>query len=408
MNVAQQGTPVATLRIINAQADSTFLSRALHGWLPEGWEWQRPDSSTEPASVLVYSAPNYRTLCSGNREDSDRLWALLGGARLEQLRAGSACLLIDMTNEAPAGSEIEAESLIASLADLGIDPSLVHLASMNAQLSDDVSSLGCSSHLVDSYALDLAHLVRDQEQRALHEELQNVVARRDFTGKFLCLNATPRPPRVALMSALVRDGLVDRNFVSWGGWGHHKALEELSSARDRARELLQPWLQDVLPYVDHVMDMGPIRFDAPGVAGNALSFRIPWTAYAATDFSIVTEPTVGPSHWRVTEKSVKALVGGHLPLVLGHRRTYDLLSSYGFQLPSPGLLTAYDLADSPNARLAILRDTWRLLSEKPSLLESYRASALWNMTLAREGLLEHLRARQIVPLFEGFARSLAV
>jgi hypothetical protein len=195
------------------------------------------------------------------------------------------------------------------------------------------------------------------------------------------------------------DGLMDSNFISWGGWEHGKARDLALTAREGAERLLE-WAPDAQRLIPDVFQLPRITFESTQATGNELAFTFPSTLYASTSFSLVSESDINPEVTRLSEKTVKALCGGHFPMIWGTASSRHLIQKYGFDTVDDGLVWAYDDEDEPNRRLSLVRQTYRGVLDRTLLDPAEHVDALLaNMQFGRERLYDHLWAVMIDELF---------
>jgi len=378
---------------------------AFAGSLPEPWV---VSDGTDPAALrsglwtLVYPAQDYRVLdpefarAAGEPHLTDALLA----EHLAALAEGRAVLVIDVTNEGPPASQLGIDFLVEHLAGHGVPPSRVIFASMNAALSDELAPRGLTALMVDALTLRLADLFQNGPLAEPLDHLILQAPRRSWNQPMMCLNATPRAHRVALMACLLADGFVDRNFVSWGGWGHLKA-SGLGPTGDEARTLLGEENEDAWPFVEQVLRMSPVTFESHSRQGNDLAFVFPESLFAATSLSLVSESTVYPDVWRISEKTIKALAAGHPTMVWGNANARELIALYDFDPVDHEGMWAYDAIPSGSSRLASLRSILRQqLAGDLFRPADHIETLISNMVHARHHLLESLMSRMVRPLFD--------
>ena len=177
--------------------------------------------------------------------------------------------------------------------------------------------------------------------------------------RFLSLNHSPRPTKMLFLLRLIRDGLWDQGWVSFGGFTTEGGVAKLSMAslveqlgrfnrfRDEADSLL--------PYVERLQAMGPVRFGVEGPDDGALQRKLALQAeelpqYADSWFTVVTETEMSPRLHRITEKPLKPLLNLHPFLILGSAGSLALLRGYGFETCSDIFDARYDEELNPRRR----------------------------------------------------------
>jgi len=367
----------------------------LHRRLPADWTIQsyEPDMGLDyPHAAFIVGVPDFHLLrpemaaARGEPHVCDQVPSDV----LAFLQSGKGRLLIDMSNEAPEVDDLACGYLADWLVSADIDPARVIYLSANARLASDVAAFGMDAALFDFFNLELAYKFR-RELRGELRKLELVWPRRDWSSPMLCLNETPRGHRVALMACLAADGFAQSHFVSWGGWKHSKAVGLADLALAQAREILAAGAPDALPFLDAVACLDRVSFEDAGSTGNELAFEFPSVLYASSAFSLVSESGVSPGVHRLSEKSIKALAGGHLPVIWGSEKSRSLLEAYGFDPIAPDHVWSYDLVEPAGARLSALREVYRGCIDR-TLVDpgDHVDQLLGNIAFAHEGFEEHL------------------
>lgn len=380
------------------------LVECLHGAVPEPWVVvdDDPDVSTG-RWMLVFNTPRYDTLrldvarSLGVRHVSDVLTA----EHLAALREGRAVLVIDTSTEGPPLCDIGAEELRESLDRWGVSPDRVIIASANARMADDLAPLGMGAADYDYHSIELAHRMLANPLAEQIAGLGRRVAERTGHEPLLCLNATPRGSRVALMACLLADGLADSLVTTWGGFDQRKSRPLRDYARWEAEQLLVGECADALAFLDAAMDLPERQFEQIEEWDDHLAFTLPTSLYAQTSGSLVTETLVRSDSWRLTEKTVKAFAAGHTTMVWGSAHSQPLVERYGFVPVGPAWVWAHDEVDDPTERLAALRATVRRVAADGLPMDDDVVRACRsNSEFALAGLWEHLVATMARPLFD--------
>lgn len=214
---------------------------------------------------------------------------------------------------------------------------------------------------------------------------------------FLCLNATPRPLRVWTLIELIRAGLWGAEApeeccaVSFPGFDYGKESGlELDHFHARLRqagcpdpEVWTSWLQRNAPFV----------VDPVAATGNELADVIHPPSYGNTLASIVTETECLPGVQRITEKTVKAVAMGHLPIVVGNQDSLALLERFGFESFSTVVDQSYDAESDLQARvqraIQVAQDLRRTVAERPEVVQQIREIGAANMAWAQSGFARH-------------------
>ncbi len=217
---------------------------------------------------------------------------------------------------------------------------------------------------------------------------------------FLTLNLSPRGHRVLLLARLLRDGLWDRGFVSFGGFGPQFGGDELASRVNW--QGLETAGADVAPWLPELHRKGAVLFgirDDAGVdevarqslrSADLEEYRLSW-------FSVVTETEMTRDQLRVTEKILKPLLNFHPFVVLGSPGALRLVRSYGFETFPELFDESYDDEEDPVRRFDMVYDQVRRLAHmdeaelgrlNASVAEKVVFNARWGMTRL-PGLFQH-------------------
>ena len=221
---------------------------------------------------------------------------------------------------------------------------------------------------------------------------------------FVSLNLTPKSHRVLLLARLLREGLWDSGFISFGGFdpalGDDVSPGELAAQIDwggleSAREEAAPWLAEL-------HRKGAILFGMPEDAAPdeiaRRSLRInDLEEYRRSWFSVVTETEMSRNRLRVTEKILKPVLNFHPFVVLGNAGALRLVQSYGLQTFPELFDESYDDEEDPARRFDMVYDQVRRLARmdeaalarlNTSVAEKVVFNARWCMTRL-PGLFQH-------------------
>jgi hypothetical protein len=205
----------------------------------------------------------------------------------------------------------------------------------------------------------------------------------------LCLNATPRHPRVATIAALIHEKLFDDALISFPGLDYMKdpiSAEAVNAYIDKIAEL--HYLRPSLAAATKLRDL---RVDEFTEQGNALHDKIDIRTYERTFFSLVTETEMSNgSMQRITEKTVKAFCLGHPTLVMGNPRSITFMTELGFRDFHHVLDLDYqnvtDVGRRFNAIIRQVRDQVGAIKARPSAwLSDVKESGIANIRHATEG-----------------------
>ena len=182
--------------------------------------------------------------------------------------------------------------------------------------------------------------------------------------RFVSLNRTARAAKILFLLSLLRDGLWDRGFVSFGGFRHPdegRANSRGPLPDDLARSLpgFDDKIAELAPYLDALDARGRVLLGMKQHQWKRLEL---WNAGLAADlaeydkswFSVATETEMRPRPSRITEKSVKPLANFHPMLVLGNPGSLALIRSYGFETFGDVFDESYDDELDPRRRFDLV------------------------------------------------------
>jgi hypothetical protein len=185
--------------------------------------------------------------------------------------------------------------------------------------------------------------------------------------RFLSLNLTARQCKVLFLLSLMRDGLWDAGFISFGGFGRMASRKQRSFDRF-IRELgargfadLAEGLAPLLPSLDGRGEiiLGRTR-EAPGIENEWCDDEA-LEEYSSSWFSAVTETEMRDQPCRITEKPLKAMVNFHPPVVFGNPGSLQMLRKLGFETFPELIDESYDEEPDPRRRFDMAYDQVRRL-----------------------------------------------
>jgi hypothetical protein len=180
--------------------------------------------------------------------------------------------------------------------------------------------------------------------------------------RFLSLNRTPRPIKILFLLRLLRDGLWEQGYISFGGFSRPG---KPGKTKPTAEQLTQ-----ALPgFEDHVAALAPLldpldRYGRVllGMERHGWTRLELWKAGLASDlaeygeswFSAVTDTEMRPRVSRITEKVIKPLVNFHPMVVLGNPGALQMIRSYGFETFGEIFDESYDEELDPRRRFDLV------------------------------------------------------
>lgn len=387
-----------------------FLPAAL------GWLGKRVTVTAQPGPANhVLCLPVLDFVRLGFPEANGRL-DLLEPGDVENLRAGRAALLLDLSNEGPGLHAPTFEALHRNLEERGIPRERVILVTQNRLLRLDYERLygeGLRFWTFEFFPLQVALWLDDAEgprlfpQHPLDRTGYAPLARAAGPARFLCQNAALRWHRVLLyrwfqLSGLDRDGLISFHGIGEdnpkaGGIDVFHAPPEIEAA-----------FGSLLADVGSWIPRRARRIDAD--QGTDMVMTLDTQAYAESDLTVISETDFfEPGVERITEKSIKAAATG-LPFVtVGAPRAVARLSELGFETFGGLIDHHYDLVSDPAERLPLvfrsIERAWAACRDDRARWHRLaREQAEANVAHARRGLLPQYERVMVAPLIERLNR----
>jgi hypothetical protein len=343
-------------------------------------------------------------------------YSLLEPAILEDVRAGRAILVFDLCNEGPAYDEEIFSELYAWIESKHLPAGrCIWLAQNRLAESSAQAHAGERSRLVQfehyDYFLKIMAWIFSpfSPQDALGTNAEAYIERlfdaRHKDRLLLCLNATPRLPRVLTVAALMHHRLLGQSVVSFPGLQYIKSGASPTEVAAYLDE--NPSLDYLRPHVEALAHMAPLTADDFSETGNALVEKVDPKVYERSFFSLVTESDFADARIeRVTEKTAKAFCMGHPTLVVGNARAIDCIRGFGFQDWGDVFDRRADAQPDPAARFdavfeEILRQSARIQANAQGWLDRVREVGAHNIRYAVSGeFLRHYVQRVDRPIVE--------
>lgn len=177
--------------------------------------------------------------------------------------------------------------------------------------------------------------------------------------KFVCLNRTPRPTKILLLLRLLRDGLWDDGYVSFGGFRRQAGApgkdRPLVENLQRALPGFEDLVAELAPWLDRLDSFGRILLGLEQHGWKNIDLSQASTAsdlveYDQSWFTVITETEMRPRPSRITEKVIKALVNFHPLLVFGNPGALKMIREYGFVTFDELFDESYDDVFDPRER----------------------------------------------------------
>jgi hypothetical protein len=321
---------------------------------------------------------------------------------LADVRARRCALIFDLSNEGPAYSSEIFDELFRWI-ELQKLPSgqVVWLAQNRNMQTQCRAAAGSNAEAIrfeyyDFFIKMIAVLFAPGSGENVIGGDADAFARRMFDVSrkdrlLLCLNATPRLPRILTVSALMHHGLLETSLVSFPGMSYVKDADSAARVREYVRNHVS--LSYLKPAVEATLALSGLQVDEFQEKGNALFAKIDTRPYERTFFSLVTETEfTDGSVDRVTEKIVKPMCLGHAPLIVGNPRAMRFMTDLGFLDWAELIDRTYEAELSPPDRFRLLIDETlrqaRLIQDDAaSWLERARAVGEANIRHAVSGRL---------------------
>jgi hypothetical protein len=199
----------------------------------------------------------------------------------------------------------------------------------------------------------------ERGERTYAERLAAFRARRAVRGRrFVSLNRTPRPFKIVFLLSLMRDGLWDAGFISFGGFGRQgrpgkprPTPEQLASSLPGFEDLVA----ELAPRLDALDGYGSVLLGTSPGDGERLNQQQATEAgdlaeYDDSWFSAVTETEMHGRPSRITEKILKPLVNFHPMVLFGNPGSLRRVREYGFATFDDVVDETYDEEPDPRTR----------------------------------------------------------
>jgi hypothetical protein len=336
----------------------------------------------------------------------ERLPPGLPAAALERVRSGKARVVFDASGEGHPHTPALAAALHGRLEQLGAPSEravyITQDRTWEAAYLDHCRSAGVSrpmSVLVYDYWIKRFFAALESDGPRLYDKRLRAFRARPQARKkrFLSLNWTARPAKVFLLLRLMKDGLWDRGYISFGGFEQlgaagkgglpqvNKAMRGLDGFDDLYAELL-PWLK-------RLDRKGQVRLGEPAAAdpegGLQLAGDAALAEYGQSWFSVVAESEMSGRPVRITEKPFKPLVNFHPLLVLGNPGALRMIRALGFETfpemfdeswdDEPDPRRRFDLAYAELARLCRM-DEAELARLEAAIVDKLARNARFGLT----------------------------
>jgi hypothetical protein len=353
--------------------------------------------AAEPPDVVLFPSSQDVEFVHAAASIPDSVWT--------KVRAGRGVVLFDASMEGRLHDPQRSQALHRFAEQVGAPPGCCIYLTQDRTYGQDYAawrqSQGLSAPMkVLNYDYWIRRFLWDYEkggQAAYAERLEGFRARPGSRQRrFMSLNRTPRPTKTLFVLRLMRDGLWDQGFVSFGGFEWAGALDE-GGLVDVEKELRRkPGFEDLAnelrPHLRTLHGMGPVLFG--GKPGRRTDSRFTpedeaLEEYGQSWFSVVTETEMLDRPSRITEKPLKALFNFHPLIVLGNPGALKLIRDLGFQTFPDLFDESYDEEPDPRRRFDMVyaeverlcrMDEADLAARIGRITETLEFNARWGMT----------------------------
>ena len=354
------------------------------------------DPSQGPFDLLVTPRPE--------KADLQQLPDRVPGEVWDAVRSGATRLVLDGSAEGWPRESGFLERFLALAESSGIAPGeMVYLTQNRFEAYHRRPRPGWAPNplrvVIYDYYLHkvLSPMLKDGKAVFAARRAQYHQAPRPGRRAFLSLNRWPRGHRVLLAGRLLRDGLWDKGFISFGGLGQSAGGGISQEVRRQlTAQGFDGAARELEPLIAPLQEKGVIFLGARASSADTHASRR--TAIRASDleeyrrswFSVVTESEMHSETLRITEKALKPVLNFHPFVVFGNAGALQLIRGYGFQTFPEIFDESYDDEENPARRFDMIYDqVSRLARLDEAELERLEASVAEKIIFnARWGLIE--------------------
>ena len=315
----------------------------------------------------------------------ERLAGAWSEAQAAKARAGELRLIFDASAEGMEHNPDLTRRIFRGLAELGVPPRQAYVITQDRNYAEDHAVFCAAEHIgeplnVVTYDLWIKRFhaqFADKAAKRLHRVLASYRARRQHRSKtFVSLNLSPRPTKLLFLLSLLRDGLWDRGYISFGGFRkRHSAIIRSDESHELPVEYYAQWLptfpgfaelgKELAPLLPALAAKGELHFGSKAGEGNRPHQKTPLKPveheYDDSWFSVITETEMRARPSRITEKPFKSLVSFHPLLMLGNPGSLKAIRSLGYATFGDVIDERYDDEEDPRRRFdMVYREVLRL------------------------------------------------
>ena len=358
---------------------------------------QREELAADQAPDLyVFSAQKPDDVVDALDDTPAEFWA--------RLARGPAGIVFDASGESWPRSPEDTDLLHQVLDRIGIAPERAVLVTQNRCCRDGyerrAAARGAAPMAVLNYDLWIRRLFARHAPNGdhkLNKRRKRFRERQPSRSKrFISLNLTPRVSKVLLLQRLMRDGLWDQGFISFGGFPRGAPTYVPPRKRFGRRMLEDPHFgdlaQELSPWLRPLDQLGRVLFLHREVEGSLkveLASDAALPHYNDSWFSIITESEMSELPLRITEKPFSALMNFHPLVMFGNPGSLALIRSFGFETFGAVIDESYDEEPDPRKRFEMAYreverlcrvDEAELARGESALHETLQFNAQWGLT----------------------------
>ena len=318
---------------------SEFGAKNAFRLMPEGRIDERPlsEPGSDDLDVVVFQAGQNLDFAETFDQLPPRLWA--------SARAGRGKVVFDASSEGRMHDPRTTDQLHALLRRAGVPLEQGVYLTQNRPYAQDYA-VSCDSNGIAErmkivvYDYWIRRVLSEYEGRGekiFRRRLANFHRRKvSRSRRFVSLNFTPRSSKLIFLTRIMKEGLWDLGFISFGGFEQMARRKGKSFDRIKLAFLQAPGFEDqtpaLAPFLDDLAARGRILLgDVPNRrAYDEIMRAATLPEYDETWFSAVTETEMVDRPCRITEKVLKPLLNFHPLIVFGNPASLKLISDLGF------------------------------------------------------------------------------
>lgn len=340
--------------------------------------------------------------CAKFKDEFDQAAHAVPRAFWESAAARGAVLVLDASREGYPHTPERMEALHAFLAAVGFarDKSVYvtqdrnYAASYGASCPDPMPVLNYDFFIRSFFKYHEMKGARIYQRRLAAFQLRGKVRPK----RFICLNGTERPTKVLFLLWLLKAGLWDSGYISWGRYGELSGrtaswkpfiwseIDRTASLSALAKEL-RPF-GEVLDGMESSIVGDSRRSPDSQTLIKEAPLDTPLPEHDLSWFTVVTETEMEGTS-RVTEKPFRSLVNFQPSIILGNPGSLDHIRSFGFQTfdgyfnedydREPDLVRRFKMVCDEVQRVCRMNNT-ELRQRERGITETLKFNAHWGLT----------------------------